>query len=203
MSAEEMFEQPSWEEMYGAKTRVWSGEPNPVLVTEVSALPPGTALDVGSGEGGDAIWLARHGWRVTGVDFSTVALARAAEHAGDLPIEWLHADVRTWTPPRPYDLVSSHFMHLPPEPRRALFARLAAAVAPRGTLLVVGHDGTDHPIVHKHGPEMFFTAEEVAAGLDPAEWAVDVAESRKRPAKGHEGEAITVGDVVVRAHRVR
>lgn len=77
----EMFEPSSWEEMYSGEETLWSGNPNPQLVAEVSALTPGTALDVGCGEGGDVIWLAQQGWRVTGADFSANGLARAAGHA--------------------------------------------------------------------------------------------------------------------------
>ena len=99
------FEQDAWEERYRARPALWSGRPNPQLVAEAAALAPGRALDVGSGEGADAIWLAERGWRVTGTDISTVALARAAEHAraaGAEPAEritWLHADMRTTPPP--------------------------------------------------------------------------------------------------------
>jgi SAM-dependent methyltransferase len=206
-----MFDEESWEERYRSAAAVWSGQPNPQLVAEVSDLSPGTALDVGSGEGADTIWLAARGWRVTAVDFSTTALERAAAHAAALGpevaarIRWRHADVRTWTPgPGSFDLVSAQYMHLPSAERRPLFARLAAAVAPGGTLLLVGHDvsdlGTAAHRVHDH--DMFFTAEEVAESLAPAEWDVLVVDARPRPAKSHEGEGITVHDAVVRARRI-
>lgn len=76
-----IFDAEFWDTRYGESTKVWSGKPNPQLVSEVSGLKPRTALDIGSGEGADSIWLARHGWHVTAVDFSQVALDRAAEHA--------------------------------------------------------------------------------------------------------------------------
>jgi hypothetical protein len=96
-------------------------------------------------------------------------------------------------------------MHLLPRPRRALFARLAAAVRGGGTLLVVGHDFGDVAAgAHRPPePERFFTADEVASALDPAEWEVLVAEARPRPAHKHEGQDITVHDAVVRARRLR
>ncbi|GAA0797687.1 methyltransferase domain-containing protein [Spirilliplanes yamanashiensis] len=199
-----MFEQDSWEERYGASARIWSGNPNPQLVTEAADLPPGAALDVGCGEGADAIWLAGHGWKVTAVDFSAVALARAAEHAGDAPIEWVQADLRRWEPPaRAYQLVSAQFMHLPGDDRRALFARLAEAVAPGGTLLIVGHHPSDlRTSAHRMNfPDMMFTAEEVAAALDPGQWQVEAAETRPRDVTGHDGEPTTVHDAVLRARR--
>ena len=205
-----MFDQEWFEERYRSAPALWSGDPNPQLVAEMAELPPGTALDAGSGEGADAIWLAERGWRVTGVDFSTTALARAAEHAATRReevagrIDWRQADLTTWAPPEgAFDLVSAQYMHLPPEPRVALFARLAAAVAPGGWLLIVGHDFSD---VAAGGhrppmPEMFFTAEEVAESLTPGEWEVVTIEARPRPAKVHEGQEITVHDAVLRARR--
>jgi SAM-dependent methyltransferase len=206
-----MFDEAAWEERYRSAPAVWSGQPNPQLVAEVSDLSPGTALDVGSGEGADTIWLAARGWRVTAVDFSTTALGRAAAHAAALGaevaarIEWRYGDVRTWTPdPGSFDLVSAQYMHLPSAERRPLFARLAASVAPGGTLLLVGHDVSDlGTAAHRvHDPDMFFTAEEVAESLAPGEWDVLVVDARPRPAKSHEGEGITVHDAVVRARRI-
>lgn len=207
-----MFDQEWFEERYRSAPALWSGQPNPQLVAEVGALPPGTALDVGSGEGADAIWLAERGWRVTGVDFATTALTRAAEHAAArgeevaARIDWRHADLTQWTPPEAsFDLVSAQYMHLPPEPRAALFARLAAGVAPGGTLLIVGHDLSDHAAgAHRPDmPEMFFTAQEIAASLPQGEWEVLVTEARPRPAKVHEGQEITVHDAVLMASRSR
>ncbi|HEY4602755.1 MAG TPA: bifunctional NAD(P)/FAD-dependent oxidoreductase/class I SAM-dependent methyltransferase [Blastococcus sp.] len=205
-----MFEEPAWEERYRSAPAVWSRDPNAQLVAEASDLAPGRALDVGCGEGADAIWLAARGWRVTAVDFSTTALERGAASAEALGadvaarIEWCRADVRSWTPPAgSFDLVSAQFMHLPTDERRPLFQRLADAVAPGGTLLLVGHDVSDLVTgAHRvHAPDMFFTAEEVATSLDPGTWEVLVADARPRPAKSHEGEGITVRDAVVRARR--
>lgn len=202
-----MFDEAAWEERYRSATAVWSGEANPALVGDAAGLRPGTALDVGSGEGGDALWLAARGWQVTGVDFATTALDRAAARAAERGladrVDWVHADLRTWTPPGAYDLVSAQYMHLPPAERGDLFARLAAAVARGGTLLIVGHDLGDLAAgAHRPDrPEMFFTAAEVAAGLDPEQWRIVAAETRSRPAKRHEGEDIVVGDAVLHARR--
>jgi SAM-dependent methyltransferase len=205
-----MFDEEWFEERYRSASALWSGQPNPQLVAEVAGLPPGSAFDVGSGEGADAIWLAERGWRVTAVDFSPTALQRAAEQAaGRGPevagrIDWRQADLTTWAPPEAsFDLVSAQYMHLPPEPRSALFARLAAAVAPGGILLIVGHDFSDLAAgAHRLDmPEMFFTAEEVAADLTPGEWDVLVTDARPRPAHVHEGEEITVHDAVLVARR--
>ena len=206
-----MFDEASFEERYRATEALWSGRPNPQLVAEASGLPPGTALDVGCGEGADAVWLARRGWQVTAVDFAATALERAAAGAAAAGeevaarIEWVRADVTGWTPePASFDLVSAQFMHLAPEERRELNARLAAAVRPGGTLLVVGHDFSDVAAgAHRPPePERFFTAQEVAGALAPEAWEIVVAEARPRPAAQHEGHDLTVHDAVMRARKI-
>ena len=205
-----MFDEASFEQMYRATGALWSGRPNTQLVAEAAGLAPGTALDIGCGEGADAVWLARRGWQVTAVDFAATALQRGAAGAAAAGeevaarIEWLRADVTRWTPePAGFDLVSAQFMHLPPEERGVLFARLAAAVRPGGTLLVVGHDFSDVAAgAHRPPePERFFTAQEVADCLAAAAWEVVVAEARPRPAAMHEGHDIEVHDAVLRARR--
>jgi 2-polyprenyl-3-methyl-5-hydroxy-6-metoxy-1,4-benzoquinol methylase len=130
--------------------RRWAGErahastaPSEFLIAETEALPPGRALDVACGAGRNAVWLARRGWRVTGVDFSDVALraARGLAASAGVEVEWIEADAVTWTPPRgAYDLVTVMYLQLPAAERRAALGHAAAAVAPGGTLLVVGHD---------------------------------------------------------------
>ncbi|GLW66347.1 methyltransferase [Actinomadura rubrobrunea] len=204
--ARAVLEEGAWEERYRGGDALWSGNPNPQLVAEAAALRPGRALEAGCGEGADAVWLAERGWRVTGVDFSATALERAAaraEAAGVADrVEWTRADLRTHTPAeRAYDLVSAHYLHLPPAARRDLFARLAAAVAPGGTLLIVGHrvDGRagGRPLGF---PDMMYGAGELASALDPGEWVVLVAEDRPRDA-GHDGRHVTVYDAVLVARR--
>jgi thioredoxin reductase/2-polyprenyl-3-methyl-5-hydroxy-6-metoxy-1,4-benzoquinol methylase len=199
-----------WEEQYRSHPMLWSGRPNPPLVEHAADLAPGSALDVGCGEGADAIWLAERGWQVTAVDFSATALGRAAEHAAargaDVAtrVTWRQADVTAGLPgDGTYDLVTSHFLHLHGDERQRLFARLATAVAPGGTLLLVGHDTSDLGTAARrpHAPDMFFTAEEVASSLDADDWAVVVAEARPRPAHAHEGEVATVHDAVVVARK--
>ncbi|WP_432051027.1 FAD-dependent oxidoreductase [Verrucosispora sp. NA02020] len=206
---EEMFTEAAWEERYRSRASMWSGRPNPQLVAEVAGTTPGRALDVGSGEGADAVWLAEQGWQVTGVDISATALERAAAHARAAGaqvadrIEFTHADLLGWAlPVGAYDLVSAQFMQLPPEPRREMFARLAEAVAPGGRLLIVGHDpGDTHVGGHRaHYPEMMFTAEQVAADLDPQRFEVLVTQSRPRSAV-HDGREVVIHDAVLVARR--
>jgi SAM-dependent methyltransferase len=207
-SAQE-FGQDFWDERYRSAHRVWSGDPNPQLVAEVTGLPPGRALDVGCGEGADAIWLAGSGWTVVAADISGVALERGAEHArGAGPevaarIEWRQADLLA-SPPEPdaFDLVSAQFMQLPPEPRTRLFTALMTSVRPGGTLLVAGHHPSDLAtgVPRPPLPERFYTPDEIAALLDDS-WTVEVSEARPRPARTPDGTDVTVHDTVLVATR--
>jgi len=202
-----VFGEAAWEARYRShSSAIWSGDPNAVLVDETADLPPGQALDVGCGEGADALWLAARGWKVTAVDISTVALARAEAEAAKKghEVEWVHADLLAEPPaPGAFDLVTAHFMHLPVRERQMLHAGLAAAVAPGGTLLLVGHHPSDlqTTIGRPPLPEMFFTAEQLAADLDPAQWDVAVAEARPRTATDPNGRRITIHDTVLRARK--
>jgi SAM-dependent methyltransferase len=198
-----------WDERYRSAQRVWSGNPNPQLVAEVAGRPPGRALDVGCGEGADAIWLARAGWTVVGADISGVALDRAAQHARDTDpaaaarIEWRQADLIAEPPERgSFDLVSAQFMQLPPERRTRLFTALAAAVAAGGLLLVVGHHPSDLAtgVPRPPMPEVFYEPDEIAALLDDS-WRVTVSEARPRPATTPDGAEVTVHDTVLVAIR--
>jgi thioredoxin reductase len=203
----EMFEVPAWEERYSGD-QVWSGRVNPQLEAEASALSPGRALDVGCGEGGDAVWLASQGWSVTAMDFASAALERTSAHATSAGVgervTTRQADVRTWDPrDERWDLVSSQFMHLPDGGMVDLARRLASAVAPGGTLLVVGHHPDDHATGLRHGHHSFlFTAESLLPALDPTEFEVEVCEARTRTATHpHSGDEVTVRDSVLRARR--
>lgn len=202
-----LLSQDFWEERYGSGERVWSGKPNPRLVAAATDLPPGTALDVGSGEGADSIWLGSRGWKVTGVDFSRAALDRAAVHAAEVGVDvtWRQADVTAWDPaPAQFDLVSSQYMQLPRgSARDALFRRLAAAVRPGGTLLIVGHHPADLEVASLRRPRLrhlMFTAEEIATVLDPSAWDI-TALAAERAATAPDGQQITLTDAVLRAVR--
>ncbi len=204
------FEQPWWDERYAARESVWSGHVNAQLAAETVDLPPGRALDVGAGEGADALWLARQGWGVTALDFSEAALRRGAERTETEGlterVEWRHADVRAWEPgDERWTLVTSHFLHLPDGGMRDVVRRLAGAVAPGGRLLVVGHHPDDLATGLRHGRrEWLFTPEDLLPALDLAEWEVEVAEVRSRTeTHSHEAgpDGVTVQDSVLRARR--
>jgi SAM-dependent methyltransferase len=201
------FTQEFWDERYRSADRLWSGQPNPQLVAQVAGLPPGDALDAGCGEGADAIWLASRGWAVTAVDVSAVALERAAAHAAaeGVRVGWQREDLLTWDPgPDRFDLVTAQFMHLPSPELESLHGRLAAAVRPGGTLLIVAHHPDDlHVNVRRCGHlALFPSADQLAAMLDPGSWEILVAAAIERPATDLDGQPVTVKDTVVRSVRL-
>jgi SAM-dependent methyltransferase len=192
-----------WDERYGTEELIWKAEPNRFLVEELDALAPGRALDVACGEGRNAVWLASKGWRVTGADFSRAGLAKAQRLATDRGVEvtWVEADVVEWQPPTAsFDLVVVMYLHLPAEQRRRALAHAAAALAPGGVLLVVGHDtsnllkGTGGP----QDPAVLFGPEEIVEDLSGLQ--IERAKQVKRTVVTDAGEAIAI-DALVRAVR--
>ncbi|MBB4662193.1 class I SAM-dependent methyltransferase [Conexibacter arvalis] len=194
-----------WEEFYREGRGRWSGKVNRSLAAEVAGLWPGTALDLGCGQGADAIWLAQQGWRVTAADISSIALeqaARAAAAAG-LPadaIRWERHDLALSFPAGRFDLVASTFLHSPVElPRDRILRAAADAVAPGGTLLVIGHAPSDaHP--HADLP----TLEEVVAELDlPRDgWRLRTCELREVEHAFRDEAPTRRVDTIVRAERL-
>lgn len=203
-----------WEERYrstrGEHGRVWSGHVNAAVEREVTGLTPGTALELGCGEGGDALWLAAHGWTVTAVDISATALSvgqAQAQRAGlSDRIRWIRDDLSTWEPTSVFDLVTSAFLHSPVElPRETVLRRAASAVAPGGRLLVVGH-GSVPPgsklSHHDHDGPPLPTAEEVLSSLDlPEGWVTETSALVDRVAIWRDGSEVTLVDAVLRVRR--
>ena len=194
-----------WDERYTSHDQgLWSGRPNGALVAELAGRRPGRALDVGCGEGADAIWLARAGWQVTGVDISEVALERAAASAREagVTVEWVCADIAV-SPPSAgtYDLVSVQYPALKQSPGDGAIRALLDAVAPGGTLLVVGHAHVDPDYACRHGFEVadYVQPADVLARL-VVEWQVEVDETRPRIDPAPEGSPHT-HDTVLRAKR--
>ncbi|MCU1655847.1 MAG: methyltransferase type 11 [Pseudonocardiales bacterium] len=195
-----------WDEMYAGSEQVWSGQPNAVLVAEVAQLRPGRALDVGCGEGADAVWLAGQGWDVTALEVSQVALKRAERHAQDAraEVQWVHAGlVEAPLQAGAFDLVSAQYPALLRTPRNDAERLLLAAVAPGGVLLVVHHADVDVEQSNAHGfdPADYVSPSDVAALLGE-DWQVHVNERRPRHvATG--GGAHHTHDLVLRAERLR
>jgi 2-polyprenyl-3-methyl-5-hydroxy-6-metoxy-1,4-benzoquinol methylase len=199
------FEVDSWDERYAGADAVWSGNANPQLITEATKLQPGTALDVGCGEGGDVIWLAQQGWQVTGADFSAKGLARAAQHAEaagvDDRTDWWQVDARDFDAAgRSYDLVTSHFLHLPDGRMVDAVGRLAGAVAPGGHLLIVGHSPAAHfTELTTRKRDAMFLAEDLLRGL-PEDFEAVVVEQRPRRVT-REGVTVDIDDSTFLARR--
>jgi SAM-dependent methyltransferase len=195
-----------WDERYGAAETVWGAAPNRWVEQEVADLKPGTALDLGCGEGRNAVWLAERGWRVIAVDFSAVGLAKGAElerrQNGGTAITWVEADATTFTATDPVDLALLCYLQLAAPHRQAAVQAAARALAPDGTLLVIGHhsrnltDGTGGPKDHA----VLFTAADLEADLDGSGLVIERAAEVLRPVDGAERPAI---DALVRAVRPR
>ncbi|KQX64998.1 class I SAM-dependent methyltransferase [Streptomyces sp. Root1310] len=196
-----------WDNRYADRRQLWSGRPNGALVAEVAGLTPGRVLDVGCGEGADAVWLARTGWDVTAVEVSGVALERATGHARDasLTVRWVHAALtEAALPPASFDLVSAQYPALLRTPEAAAERALLAAVAPGGVLLLVHHAGMDTQQAHEGGfdPADYVWPSMVTALLDD-DWEVEVDEQRPRVAPDGGAGAHHTDDLVLRARRLR
>jgi SAM-dependent methyltransferase len=203
--------QADWDHRYSGAP-IWSGNPNGTLVNEVRSMAPGRALDIGAGEGGDAIWLAQQGWQVTASDISERALDRIAAVAAErgLAVECHHADANGVDPYRheSFDLVSAHYASIQRTPDDRAIANNLVAVAVGGTLLVVGHDlepmrravdTTDHS--QMFDPDAYVRMEDFSAALDAStDWRIEVNEKRPRPSGA--ASSHHVDDCVLRARRV-
>lgn len=174
-----------WDARHAAQGLIESKDADPTLVEEVAAMTPGVALDLGAGDGRNAVWLAGHGWRVSAVDLSAVAIDRgqALATAAGVEIDWRHEDLLAWTPPAAqFDLVALFFIHLPQDERQGVYARAASAVKSGGTLLVVGHDRSNlrDGLGGPQDPDVLFTPADIVRDL-PARFTVIRAETVRRP----------------------
>jgi SAM-dependent methyltransferase len=194
-----------WNRRYAGSELLWTAQPNRFLVAETADLTPGRALDLACGEGRNAVWLVEHGWQVTGVDFSEVALAKGRElaTAHGVDVEWTQADLLEYRPEQvAYDLVLLFYLQLPEADRRRIVRAAANAVAPEGRLLLVAHDSSN--LEHGHGgpknAAVLYTAADVAADLDGSGLQIEHAERVERPVGTPEGER-TALDALLRARR--
>jgi 2-polyprenyl-3-methyl-5-hydroxy-6-metoxy-1,4-benzoquinol methylase len=193
-----------WDTRYAGDELLWRAEPNRFLVEATSDLRPGSALDVACGEGRNAVWLAEQGWRATGVDFSKVALGKARRLAAlrGVDVDWVEADVRTWSPSGSFDLVVLLYLQIPAPERHAVVLKFAGAVAPGGHLLVVGHD-TENLTAGVGGPQdptVLFSAADVVESIEGSGLVVERAEQVRRPVETDRG-TLDALDALVRAVR--
>ncbi|HSL57459.1 MAG TPA: class I SAM-dependent methyltransferase [Acidimicrobiales bacterium] len=198
----------AWNQRYSSPDLVWTATPNRTVAEQVADLEPGRALDLATGEGRNAIWLAEQGWRVTAVDFSDAGIATGRRMAAerDVDVDWVVDDVTVHRPePGAYDLVLIAYLHLPAAQRHSVMAAAREAVAPGGTFLLVGHDLSN--IEHGHGgpqdPAVLCTPDDIAADLPGFD--IERAEVLERvvaldPGHGGPSEAVAL-DTFVRARR--
>jgi SAM-dependent methyltransferase len=197
-----------WEERWSQALRehgdrIAQRPPNSHLAAEVGDLGPGRALDAGCGHGSETLWLAERGWQVTAVDFAATALAHARSTAEAMGshvaerIDWVDADLATWTPRRDrYDLVLCLYVHVAGSVEQ-MVQRMATGVARRGTLSLVGHRPIDLEtgVATAAAGQVQVSLEAALAALDPDRWELVVADDRARPMAG------TGVDAVIRARR--
>ncbi len=196
-----------WDERYRTSELIWKAGPNQWVRQYTQDLSPGTALDLASGEGRNAVWLADRGWRVTAVDFSAVAMEKAkklasqhGERTADR-IHWAIEDVLSYAPSAEYDLVLVIYLQIPAEQRTTVLQRAAVAVSAGGRLLVVGHhtDNLTHGVGGPPNPEILYTEDDVLADL--AEFPNLVSRTAQRVERVIDGQPRPALDVVVEAQR--
>lgn len=159
-----------WDDRYSTSELIWTGRANQFVEAHLADLEPGTAIDLGAGEGRNAVWLASRGWSVTAVDFSQVGLDKAdrlaAEHG--VGVTTVCADATTWAPAAPVDLVVVSYLQLPSEPQRTVLEHAATWLNPGGTLLVIAHDRSN--VEHGYGgppsEEVCYTVDDTVAALE-------------------------------------
>lgn len=189
----------AWDQRYATSEYVWTVAVNRFVEQHLAPLEPGTAVDLGAGEGRNAVWLATRGWSVTAVDFSSVALDKArhlaAEH--DVALDTLQADVVDYAPEQPVDLVVLAYLQMPSQPRRDLLSRVPAWLATGGTVLVVAHDRAN-VTAGWGGPsdvDVCYSVDETVTLLDGL--TPTVTEVARRPVDSADGERIALDTLVI------
>lgn len=191
-----------WNARYADADLVWGAQPNRFVEEVFDGLPPGRALDLAAGEGRNALWLAGLGWRVTAVDFSTVAIERGRRLAAEqrLAVDWTVADVRDYRPPREFDAVLVAYLHLPAADMAGVFRTAAGAVAAGGLLVVIGHDvrNLDEGVGGPQDPGVLYTPDSIVSALSGLD--VRRAERALRPV-AKDGDVVPAVDTIVVAAR--
>ena len=187
-----------WDDRYRATDRLWSAEPNVFVESRLAGRRPRVGLDLASGEGRNAIWLAERGWEMTAVDFSFVAVERGRQHSDS--VEFVVADVMTWQPDRKFDLVLVAYLHVPLIDFETLIRRAATWLRTGGELFMVGHDRTniDHGVGGPQYPEVLWDAEQIVCWLD----GLDIVEASVVERDVTVDDGVTVAlDALIRAQR--
>jgi SAM-dependent methyltransferase len=175
-----------WNDRYASRPTLWGKGPNRFVAEAFEGLPPrGRALDLGCGEGRNAVWLAEQGWQATGVDFSSLALERGRQLALERGVEvaYVEADVTTWEAPEPFDLIVVAYLHLLPEQLSEVWPRLARALSPGGEVFLIGHarrnlsEGVGGP----QDPDRLWEPSELAGALSEVGLEVTLSEEVLRP----------------------
>ncbi len=200
----------AWESKYAAENRIWSGRVNQTVADIVAGLTPGTALDLGCGEGGDTLWLSSHGWQATGVDISPTAVSRGREQAENLGLDpasytFVAEDLATWSPETTYDLVTSSFLHSfeVEIPRADILRRATTFVAPGGHFLLVTHaEPPSWADVDHHHRDLPSPDDDLTMLDFGNQWEVLVCETREREGTGPQGQKGTLIDGVILVRRV-
>lgn len=191
-----------WDRRYSSVEHLWAVKPNRFLVGEAADLSPGRALDLACGEGQNAIWLATLGWDVVGVDFSEAAIAKARSRAerDGVHIELACADLLEYeAATSAFDLVLLLYLHVPEAERRQVLTKAGGALAPGGTLVLVGHDLTNvtDGVGGPSDPALLYTPDQIAGEL-PGDLEIEKAERVLREVDGEKRDAV---DALVRARR--
>ena len=188
-----------WDERYSTSELIWTGRANQFVETHLADLEPGTAIDLGAGEGRNAVWLASRGWTVTAVDFSQVGLDKAQQLASEhgVGIVTVQADATTWLPDAPVDLVVLSYLQLPADQQRTVLEHAATWLAPGGTLFVIAHDRSN--VDHGHGgppsAEVCYSVDDTVAALDGLD--VTIAEVAERHVDTGDGTKVALDTLVI------
>lgn len=188
-----------WDERYLEKDRLWSAEPNVFVEDRLADLRPGIGLDLASGEGRNAIWLAERGWDMTAVDFSPVAVERGRSHSDD--VDFVTADVLGWRPGGEFDLILVAYLHLVLADFEPLIRRAITWLRSGGELFMVGHDRTniEHGVGGPQYPEVLWDVDEILVWLD----GLDILEASVVEREVDlDGDVAVALDALIRARRV-
>ncbi len=188
-----------WNERYSASDYVWTIKVNQFLERHLAGLEPGEAIDLGAGEGRNAVWLAQKGWTVTAVDFSTVGLEKGRQLAQDhnVTVNFVEGDATTWQPGGTVDLVVLSYLQLDPDGRQAVLANAKTWLRPGGTLFVIAHDQSN--VANGYGgppsTEVCYSVEETVSALDGLE--ISLAEVAERIVATDAGEQVALDTLVI------